>query len=135
KSTECTECRMAMTNPGLALAAALAAAMLPPDAGYGPRPTLPEPQQHAIPTVNIAPAHPWQGNEGPQAASGFAVNEFARDLAHPRMLYILPNGDVLVAETDTPEKPGDYKGIKGGIMKKVQSRAGSGHGSANRLML
>src|SRR5262252_8839638 len=128
-------CRMQASIPLFALAAALGAITLPDSAGFGPRPTLPEPQQKTIPTVNIAPAKPWQGDDHPQAAKGFAVNAFARDLAHPRMLYVLPNGDVLVAETDTPDKPEDYKGIKGTVMKNVQRRAGSGHGSANRLML
>jgi glucose/arabinose dehydrogenase len=116
-------------------AAAAAAATLSPSAGFGPHPVLPEPEQHTIPTVKIAPARPWEGDDKPQAAAGFVVNAFAIDLAHPRMLYVLPNGDVLVAETDTPDKPEDYKGIKGTIMKKVQHRAGSGHGSANRLTL
>jgi glucose/arabinose dehydrogenase len=121
--------------PLLATALALGAATLPQSAGYGPAPTLPEPDPQKIPTVKIAPARPWEGADKPQAAAGFAVNAFAVDLAHPRMLYVLPNGDVLVAETDTPEKPEDYKGIKGAVMKNVQHRAGSGHGSANRLTL
>ena len=63
------------------------------------------------------------------------MNAFAQDLAHPRALYVLPNGDVLVAETDTPQKPDDYKGIKGKVTKHVQYKAGSGHGSANRVTL
>ena len=102
---------------------------------YGPKPALPAPEQKLIPVVNIAPTRPWQHDEHPRAAPGFAVNAFAADLAHPRMLYVLPNGDVLVAETDTPSKPEDYKGIKGKIAKNTQWRAGSGHGSANRITL
>src|SRR5215470_350588 len=126
---------MQLSIPLLAATVALGTITLPDSAGYGPKPTLPEPQQKTIPTINIAPAKPWQGDDHPQAAAGFAVTAFARDLAHPRMLYVLPNGDVLVAETDTPDKPEDYKGLKGNVMKKVQHRAGSGHGSANRLTL
>ena len=110
-------------------------ATLPECAGYGPHPTLPAPEQQTVPTMKIAPAQPWQGDAMPVAASGFQVNAFARDLAHPRNLYVLPNGDVLVAETDTPSKPDDYKGIKGKISKHEQYKAGSGHGSANRLTL
>jgi glucose/arabinose dehydrogenase len=102
---------------------------------YGPAPALPAPEQRMVPVVNIAPAKPWQGDEHPQAAAGFALTRFAADLAHPRMLYVLPNGDVLVAETDTPAKPEDYAGVKGKVAKFTQQRAGSGHGSANRLIL
>ena len=108
---------------------------LPESAGYGPNPTLPEPVQKKLPTINIATTRPWKGDEKPAPAQGFAVNAFAKDLAHPRNVYVLPNGDVLVAETDTPEKPADYKGIKGKFTELTQWRAGSGHGSANRLML
>ena len=65
-----------------------------------------------------------------------SVNAFARDLSHPRWLYVLPNGDVLVAETDTPPKPEDFKGIRGKIYHAVQKRAGSGKKpSANRITL
>jgi glucose/arabinose dehydrogenase len=108
---------------------------LPESAGYGPNPTLPEPEQKKLPTINIATTRPWKDDEKPTPAQGFAVNAFAKDLAHPRNVYVLPNGDVLVAETDTPEKPADYKGIKGKFTELTQWRAGSGHGSANRLTL
>jgi len=116
-------------------AGAPAATTLPDTAGYGPHPTLPEPQKKLVPTMKIAPAQPWKGDEKPQPAAGLSVNAFARDLAHPRNLLVLPNGDVLVAETDTPAKPEDNKGIKGKITKHVQYEAGSGHGSANRITL
>jgi len=112
-----------------------AASGLPESAGYGPQPALPEPQKKLLPTMKIAPATAWADDEKPQPAEGLQVNAFARDLAHPRNLLVLPNGDVLVAETDTPSKPDDYKGIKGKITQHEQSNAGSGHGSANRLTL
>jgi len=112
-----------------------AASSLPESAGYGPQPTLPEPQKKLLPTMKIAPAEPWHDDEKPQPATGLSVDAFAKDLAHPRNLLVLPNGDVLVAETDTPDKPDDYKGIKGKITQHEQSKAGSGHGSANRLTL
>jgi glucose/arabinose dehydrogenase len=117
------------------LAAAPAADPAPDVAEYGPHPQLVAPDKKLIPTMKIAPARGWRGDAQPQAAPGFAVNQFAGDLAHPRNVYVLPNGDVLVAETDTPDKPEDYQGIKGKISKHTQQRAGSGHGSANRLML
>jgi len=117
------------------LAVGAGATTLPESAGYGPNPTLPEPEPSKLPTMKIAPASAWRGDEKPQPAAGLAVNAFAQDLAHPRALYVLPNGDVLVAETDTPQKPDDYKGIKGKVTKHVQYKAGSGHGSANRVTL
>ena len=111
------------------------ASTLPESAGYGAHPTLPAPEKKLLPTMNIAPAHPWSGDEKPRPGDGLSVNAFARDLAHPRSLLVLPNGDVLVAETDTPSKPEDNTGIKGKITKHEQYKAGSGHGSANRITL
>ncbi len=92
-------------------------ARLPFGAGTGPTPQLPPPDSSLIPTVHIAPADPWPEGSGPTAAPGLAVAAFARGLDHPRWLYVLPNGDVLVAETNAPPKPDDGKGIKGWIMK------------------
>lgn len=112
-------------------------AQLPVEAGIGPQPTLPAPDPSLIPTVNIAPAKGWPDNPAaaPIAASGLAVKAYARDLAHPRWLYVLPNGDVLVAETNAPPKPEDRTGIKGWIMGIVMSRAGAGVASADRISL
>ncbi len=101
----------------------------------GPGPDLPAPQaQGLVPTVNIAPAKGWTGNEAPQAAPGLQANLFADGLAHPRWLYVLPNGDVLVAETNAPPKPAE-KGLRAWAMKKVMQRAGAGAPSANRITL
>jgi glucose/arabinose dehydrogenase len=104
-------------------------------AGFGPHPTLPVPDPPLSPTVNIAPAKGWTGEATPLASPGTSVNAFADRLKHPRWLYVLPNGDVLVAETDAPPKPEDRKGIKGWVMKQVMKRAGSGYPSANRITL
>lgn len=109
-------------------------ANLPVQSGYGPDPALPEPNKSLIPTVNIAKATGWPGGAKPQAAPGFRVEAFARNLDHPRWLHVLPNGDVLVAESDAPPKP-ESGGIRGWIMKKVMARAGSGGESANRITL
>src|SRR6266852_6217810 len=102
---------------------------------FGPSPTLPAPQHSWIPTVDIAAATGWPAAGKPTAANGMAVNAFATGLDHPRTVYVLPNGDVLVAETNAPPKPDDTKGIKGWITKMVMSRAGAGTPSANRITL
>jgi glucose/arabinose dehydrogenase len=103
--------------------------------GTGPSPRLPEPNQTLIPTVNIAPAIGWPEGVKPTAAPGTQVVAFAEGLDHPRWLYVLPNGDVLVAETNAPPKPDDGKGIRGWIMGKAMDRAGAGVPSPNRITL
>ncbi|WP_141454053.1 sorbosone dehydrogenase family protein [Pseudoxanthomonas sp. z9] len=101
----------------------------------GPRPELPAPQQRWIPTVNIAPAVGWPEGAAPIAAEGLAVQAFARNLEHPRWLYVLPNGDVLVAETNAPPKPGEKGGLRNWFMKRTMAKAGAGVPSANRITL
>ena len=103
--------------------------------GTGPSPRLPEPNKTLIPTVNIAPAIGWPDGAKPTAAPGTQVAAFAEGLDHPRWLYVLPNGDVLVAETNAPPKPDDAKGIRGWVMEKVMGRAGAGVPSPNRITL
>lgn len=103
--------------------------------GTGPSPQLPEPNKTLIPTLNIAPAIGWPQGAKPVAATGTQVAAFAEDLDHPRWLYVLPNGDVLVAETAAPPKPEDGNGIRGWVMKKVMGRAGSTVPSPNRITL
>jgi hypothetical protein len=123
-----------------ALALPLAACNDPQDTvtaeqSYGPSPNLPAPQNSWIPTVNIATAVGWPAGGKPTAANGMAVNAFATGLDHPRTIYVLPNGDVLVAESNAPPKPDDTSGIKGWITKMVMNRAGAGVPSANRITL
>ena len=103
--------------------------------GTGPTPKLPEPNKTLIPTVNIAPAIGWPAGATPVAGKGLKVTAFAEGLDHPRWLYVLPNGDVLVAETNSPPKPDDSQGIRGWLAEKVMSRAGAGVPSANRITL
>ena len=119
----------------LTLSACGEMATLPVSAGTGPHPALPAPQHALLPTVNIAPAQGWPQGTTPHPAPGTLVVAFASSLAHPRWLYILPNGDVLVAETNAPPKPEDGKGIKGWLMGLVMKRAGAGVPSANRITL
>ncbi|WP_207268273.1 sorbosone dehydrogenase family protein, partial [Pseudomonas sp. FW305-28] len=103
--------------------------------GTGPAPKLPEPNKTLVPTVNIAEAIGWPQGTKPTPAQGLQVGAFAEGLDHPRWLYVLPNGDVLVAETNAPPKPDDSKGIRGWVMKKVMGRAGAGVPSPNRITL
>lgn len=110
-------------------------ATLSVDAGIGPRPTLPEPRSTLIPTVNVAPATGWPHGSMPKPASGLRVQAFATGLEHPRWIHVLPNGDVLVAETNAPPKPDDGRGIKGWFMKMFMKRAGAARPSANRITL
>ena len=120
---------------GLALAGCGEMATLTVSDGTGPQPTLPQPQRTLIPTVNIAPAKGWADGVMPQGAAGTRVNAFAGGLDHPRWLLVLPNGDVLVAESDAPPKPDAAKGIKSWLMGLVMKRAGAGRPSANRITL
>ena len=110
-------------------------ATLPLLAGFGPNPTLPAPNRTLIPTVNIARAKGWPPGETPTAAPGFHVSLFADTLEHPRNVFVLPNGDVLVAETNAPPKPEDAKGIRGFIERLVMRWAGAGGESVNRITL
>ena len=110
-------------------------ATLPVSAGSGPTPTLPAPNKAMFPTVNIAPAKGWPAGAMPQPAPGTRVTLFAKGLDHPRWLLVLPNGDVLVAETNAPPKPDDRKGVKGWMMGMMMSWAGAAVPSANRITL
>lgn len=110
-------------------------ATLPVSAGTGPNPELPPPVETTLPTVVIAEATGWPDGKAPQAADGLAVNAFASDLDHPRMLYVLPNGDVLAAESAAPPQPGMTDGIMGHLMKLGMWWAGAGVESPNRITL
>jgi glucose/arabinose dehydrogenase len=103
---------------------------------FGPNPDLAAPQEKWLPTLHIATAKGWGASGAPQGASGTVVTALARGLQHPRWLYVLPNGDVLVAESDAPVRPDDGKGILGRIGGYVMKRAGSGtKPSANQITL
>ena len=130
---------MARAAPALAVLALLVGcgeeARLPASAGFGPAPQLPPPNATLIPTVNIAPATGWPEGTMPVPAPGLRVTTFASGLDHPRWLLVLPNGDVLVAESNAPPKPDESKGIRNWIMRLVMDRAGAGVPSANRITL
>lgn len=101
----------------------------------GPNPKLVAPSERVFPTVNVAEANGWPAGSTPKAAPGLAVNEFAGELSHPRWLYVLPNGDVLVAESDSPGTDRTGGDIKGKIQSKLMKKAGSGNPSPNRIIL
>lgn len=108
---------------------------LPAGADTGPNPTLPEPDRHLIPTVKVAPAIGWPSGGHPTAPAGLSVTPFATGLDHPRWVMVLPDGDVLVAETNAPDKPDDATGIKGMVAKQVMKKAGAAGASADRITL
>ncbi|MEO8478045.1 MAG: sorbosone dehydrogenase family protein [Gemmatimonadota bacterium] len=117
----------------LMLAACASSARLPLSAGIGPNPQLPKPDRSLIPMVNVAPAKGWPTGMAPTAARGWSVAAFATGFDHPRWLYVLPNGDVLVAETNGPGEK--TSGIKAWFFKLYQKKAGAAVPSANRITL
>lgn len=125
----------AMLFVAAAAAGCASSAKLPANAGIGPNPTLPEPKTSLIPDINVVKAIGWPAGATPVAAAGMAVNAFATGFQHPRWLYVLPNGDVLVAETNAPVRPKDGRGIRGWFFKRFQKKAGGAVPSANRITL
>ena len=115
--------------------AACDAADVPEAQTQGPNPEIPAPSNALIPTINVAKATGWPEGQMPKPADGLAVNAFATGLDHPRWLYVLPNGDVLVAETNTPKQEEGTSGIRGMIMAWMMQRAGAGVPSPNRIIL
>jgi glucose/arabinose dehydrogenase len=120
---------------GFTLTACGETAKLPLASGIGADPKLPAPHKTLFPTVKVADAVGWPAGGKPVAAAGFTVSAYAAGLDHPRWLYVLPNGDTLVAETNAPPKPDDAKGIKGFFMKMIMKKAGAGPESPNRITL
>ena len=101
----------------------------------GPHPVIKPVDEHLIPTAQVAKAVGWKPDARPMAAPGVAVNAFASGLHHPRWLYVLPNGDVLVAETNEPPKPEDKKGVEAAAMGVLQKKAGAAAPTPNRIIL
>jgi glucose/arabinose dehydrogenase len=117
----------------LALAACGKPDPLPPGADIGPNPVLPEPHYAFFPSIKIAPPVGWPGDQAPTPAPGLAVTKFAGGLHHPRWLYELPNGDVLVAEATGPKEA--VKRPKDLVMAFAMRKAGSGGGQTQRIIL
>jgi glucose/arabinose dehydrogenase len=99
----------------------------------GPSPVISAPRKEIFPTINVAEVDVWAKDEAPVAAKGLNVVRFAEGLAHPRSMLVLPNGDVLVTETNSP--PRENKGVEGFVMRMLMSKAGAGVPSANRISL
>jgi glucose/arabinose dehydrogenase len=139
KTLNSNQHRLRAVTLGLLLAASLAAcgdtSKLPPGADIGATPTLPPPTKTLIPTVHIAEASGWPVGVMPVPAAGLRVTALASGLDHPRWIHVLPNGDVLVAESNKPPKPDAGFSLKGWIMGLVMKRAGAGVPSANRITL
>ena len=110
-------------------------ARVPVSAESGVRPLIPPPRQSVIPVINVLTARGWHNNGMPVAGDGLTVRAFARGLDHPRWLYVLPNGDVLVAETNAPKRPDDGRGIKGFFFRLFQRKGGGAVPSPNRIIL
>lgn len=108
-------------------------AQLPLDAVTGPKPQITDGREQIFPTIKVAEVDRWQAGETPVAAPGLVVERFADGLDHPRNVYVLPNGDVLVAETNSPPREGG--GIEGMIARWLMGKAGAGVPSANRITL
>jgi glucose/arabinose dehydrogenase len=125
--------------PSLALVALASCgdtARYPIDAGTGPNPQLPAPVKRVIPTVKVAEVKRWTGDATPAPADDLRVVAFARDLDHPRWLYVLPNGDVLVAETNAPPRPKEEEsGLRAKVMASMMAKAGAATPSADRITL
>jgi glucose/arabinose dehydrogenase len=119
----------------VALAACGERATLPFEAGVGPEPVLPPPNQTLIPTVKIAPAVGWANGDTPIPAHDLEITALATGLEHPRWLYVLPNGDVLVAETNAPKRPRDDDALKAKVMGLAMKVAGAAVPSADRITL
>jgi glucose/arabinose dehydrogenase len=110
-------------------------ATLPVTAGIGPNPQLPPPVPGLFPTVKIAPVEGWKNGAHPIPAAGLAVSALATGFDHPRNLLVLPNGDILVCETNGPARPGDSTGLKGWIANQIMTYAGATTSSPNRIIL
>jgi len=99
----------------------------------GPAPVIAEAEPETFPTINVPGIKRWTAEQKPDGADGLKVARFAEGLDHPRAMLVLPNGDVLVAETNSP--PRKNKGVEGVVMRYLMDRAGAGDPSPNRIRL
>ncbi|RYG35277.1 MAG: sorbosone dehydrogenase family protein [Burkholderiales bacterium] len=127
--------QLAAATGVLAIAACSEPAQQPVSSAMGANPSLTEPDPALIPTLKIAEAVRWSDGQTPTAAQGLKVQAFATGLDHPRWLHVLPNGDVLVAETNAPERPEQGKGVRGLIQGEAMKKAGAVTKTANRISL
>ena len=136
-----TSAKSASRSLRLGLALALCAAATAPGASafdkssqIGPNPVLPEPNAYLIPQMHIAKAVGWADGETPTVPEGYKIEALAKSLEHPRQPYVLPNGDILVVESNGPgvepvERPKDL------VMGWVQKLAGASSKAGNRISI
>ena len=131
-----------MRNLWLTATAALALAACTggskdPLVGFGPNPPLKAPKSSLLPTVGVPDVVGWPAGAAPTAPAGFTVTRYAEGLDHPRWLLVLPNGDVLAAESASEPSKADNsnKGIKGFFQKMLMKKVGSSRPSPNRIIL
>ena len=128
--------RAAATVAFVAVGSCGGSARLPLSTGVGAAPQLPAPEKSLIPVVNVKTARGWSPGATPTAAAGLTVHAYATRLDHPRFLYVLPNGDVLVAESNGPPRPEDDPGgIRGWYMKRMFKKAGAAVPSPDKIVL
>lgn len=109
-----------------------------PLAGFGPNPPLQAPQKSLIPQVGVPEVVGWPAGAAPKAPPGFTVSRFAEKLDHPRWLLVLPNGDVLVAESAAPPKTAEdhsSTGVRAFFEKMLMKKVGSAVQSPDRIIL
>lgn len=105
----------------------------PPADTFGANPKLSPPEESWLPTLKLAKAETWREGEKPKAAQGLDVKAFARGLKHPRWVYVLPNGDVLVAEAST--ESGSSWDPRSIVQNWAQRQAGAIVENANRISI
>ncbi|HSM96541.1 MAG TPA: sorbosone dehydrogenase family protein [Rhizomicrobium sp.] len=105
----------------------------PPKSNFGAKPALPSPTPQTIPTMNVNSVEPWPLGAAPKAPAGFTVTRYAENLKHPRWVYVLPNGDVLVAEAAPPLA--SMNSIEGIVEHWLDQKNGSAPPSANEITL
>lgn len=99
----------------------------------GPSPQIPEAKAQGIMTLKMPVAQGWAQGQVPTCAPGLRVNAFASGLDHPRWIEVLPNGDVLVAESK--EQPAPPKSLMDHAAQATMRRAKAIGDSANRVSL
>jgi glucose/arabinose dehydrogenase len=127
---------LALAGVSTLAVAALGAEAFDPMSQVGPHPVLPEPQQYLFPPMHLAKVVGWKQGEAPTVAPGLKIDALAQGLQHPRSIYVLPNGDILVVESKSPnvqpiQRPKDI------VMGVVESWVTSGGdtGESNRITL
>ncbi len=108
-------------------------ATIEPNKQIGPNPELPQAQNFLLPPMQVPKGVPWQEGEMPKVAVGLKIEKVAEGLMHPRQVYVLPNNDVLVAESNGPPKPTTQpKQLITGVIKNASGKGGPG---GNRITL